>query len=265
MLNLWGDEAVIMIDDRVGSIDLLPLIQSHHTHPRCTSEHLLSGDIAFHGEGPKGPSMVGIERKRIRDMINSIRTGRYSGSQLPTLIEYYDEYFLIIEGEYREGFSGALELRSESNGSWYPLKLSHYPGSQLIQYTELDHFLCTIESHTPVNVRRSSGPSDTVSQIISLYSHRQKLWDKHHSYQALHVPQSMVTIGKASFVRRVAAQLAGIGWEKSGNVSVKFKNVVPDMVNAGPEEWASVPGIGKTLAKRAFDQLRGDFTEKGEI
>jgi hypothetical protein len=33
---------------------------------------------------------------------------------------------------------------------------------------------------------------------------------------------------------------------------------------AGPAEWQTIPGFGKVLAKRAFDQLRGVWKDPGE-
>ena len=57
-----------------------------------------------------------------------------------------------------------------------------------------------------------------------------------------------------NLVRRVAAQLEGIGWEKSAAVATRFATVL-DMVVATEKEWQAVPGVGKTLAARAVQQL----------
>jgi len=143
------------------------------------------------------------------------------------------------------------------------------------RYTELDHFLCTLESHTPVKIRRSFSVHDTVSQIISLFTQHWKWnpekhswlprpYENHHGYEAIHVPQILATIGKAGLVRKVAACLSGIGWERSGEVALKF-NTVEEMVKAGPDEWRTIDGIGKTLAGRVFKQLRGKWNDPGEI
>jgi hypothetical protein len=74
-----------------------------------------------------------------------------------------------------------------------------------------------------------------------------------------------VIIGKAGLVRRMAACLSGVGWEKSAQVALKFQTVY-DMVMAEPEEWKTIkPGFGKILAKRAYDQLRGEYKDPGEL
>lgn len=273
---------MISVDDRIGSIELLPILQTlipslcsaqkfHLTpdsQPSVTSQRLLCGDICFDGQGPKGLSSIGIERKRLGDMLNSMRSGRYSGGQLPAMLSFYDHCYLFIEGLYRCGPTGDLEylqtrahpLANALGGGWCPYRL----GNQVIRYTELDHFISTLQSHTPVRVRTSATDYETCAQIISLYTHYQDPWDSHHAHESIHVPQSMVTIGKAGLVRKWAADLSGIGWQRSGAVAAKFRTGL-ELAQAGPEEWATIPGIGKTLAHRAFDQIRGLFKDKGEL
>lgn len=267
---------MISVDDRIGSIELVPHLQdlapslikpsSNIPIPRITATRLLSGDICFDGIGKDRFTSIGIERKRIRDMMNSIRTGRYAGSQLPDMLGMYHHNYLIIEGYYRCGMSGELEVlatHAESTspnlgGKWIPLTI----GNQTFRYFELDHFISTLETHTPVRVRRTCTDIQTACDILSIYTHHQKPPEDHHAHEAMHQPQTYATIGKAGLVRKVAACLYGIGWERSANVAVKFSTVY-DMVMAGPEEW-KMPGIGKTLAQRAFDQIRGKYKPEGE-
>ena len=283
---------MISVDDRIGSIELIPVLQAlvpaicsakDSIKPQVSSARLMAGDICFDGQGRDKTIGIGIERKRVTDMLASIRSGRYSGHQLPEILDFYDEWYLIIEGQWRCSPSGDLERflifdkdrekwsePSYSNyylenkppfGRWFPVKL----GSQTIRFTELDHFIATIQRFTPVKVLRSNADYDTCAQIISLYTHHQQPYDKHRAHQALHTPQSLATIGKAGFVRRVAAQLSGVGWEKSGQVALKFSSVA-QMCEAGPKEWETIkPGFGKVLAHRAYDQLHGIYKDPGEL
>ena len=259
---------MISVDDRIGSIELIPILQSmapilcsakDAVIPSITSTRLMCGDVCFDGMGQNKTVAVGIERKRLRDMINSIRSGRYSGHQLPEMLDFYDDSYLIIEGLQRCGPRG--ELETYQGRQWTPLVI----GSSTFRYTELDHFICTIERLTNVRVRRTSTDHETCAQIISLYTHYQHPYDKHHSHQAIHRPQSMVTIGKAGLVRKWSADLDGIGWEKSGAVALKFRTGL-EMANAGVGEWASIkPGFGKILSQRVYDQIRGIHKAKGEL
>lgn len=267
---------MIQVDDRIGSIELIPVLQEMAPKlcktvpvPPITSSRLLSGDVCFDGEGPNGmKTIIGIERKRLRDMLNSIRLGRYSGKQLPDMLKYYDETYLIIEGWFRCGITGDLEtlvtkahpLNETIGGRWFPVQL----GNCTIRYTELDHFICTMQTHTRVHVRTAHTEYETSAEILSIYTHHLKPFDKHHAHQSLYTPQTLATIGKAGLVRKVAACLSGVGWERSGDVALKFRNVL-EMCMAVPAEWETIKGIGKTLARRAYDQIRGEWHDPGEL
>ena len=58
-----------------------------------------------------------------------------------------------------------------------------------------------------------------------------------------------------SLLRRVAKELPGIGWERSLLVESHWKSI-RDMVNATPEEWTQIDGIGKGISKRIDEVLR---------
>src|ERR1700685_3075549 len=107
---------MIYIDDRVGSIELLPTFQSHRNRPQCSSSRLIAGDMCFSGQGAMGNCMIGVERKRLKDMLNSIRSGRFSGEQLPKLIEHYEYSYLIVEGIWRCNWDNGLLEDMWGNG-----------------------------------------------------------------------------------------------------------------------------------------------------
>jgi ERCC4-type nuclease len=56
---------------------------------------------------------------------------------------------------------------------------------------------------------------------------------------------------------KVAAQLPLVGWKKAGYVAKRFKSVQA-MMEASEKEWREVEGIGKVLAKRIYEGLRGE-------
>jgi ERCC4-type nuclease len=243
------------------------------TVPRVTSARLIGGDVCFDGLGANGKRLsVGIERKRLHpknsDIISSIRTGRYAGHQLPEMNDLYDDCYLIVEGYGRCGEDGALEALVTNardtgpnlGGHWMAVTL----GNSVIRYTELEHWINTLTRCTKVHVYKSSTPWETAAQILSLYTHYQKPLEDHHGHEQLHVPQTTATIGKASFVRRVAAQLTGIGWDKSAQIDLAF-NSVAQMCEAGPGDWSRLKGIGKVLANRIVDQLHGRYSDPGEL
>ena len=260
---------MIYIDDRAGSGTLLSLFQSHRTRPAVTLRRLPAADFCFSGHGPKGPCLIGVERKTIRDMLQSIRTGRFSGEQLPKLLDHYEFAFLTVEGRVRINTANGF-LEEPWGKGWTQLKLGQSPFLGL----ELDSFLTTIEVRTPIHIHCTRNEAETVEDTLSLHHYFAKPWDKHHAHVALHLPPETATIGKAGTVRRIAYCLGGVGWDRSAAAAQSFKMVAhplcgsdqcpvpPDegvMVRAEPKDWSKLNGFGKVLSKRVWQELHGQF------
>lgn len=204
--------------------------------------------------------MVGIERKRTRDMLNSIRSGRFSGEQLPKLLEQYEHSYLILEGTWRTNWvTGHLE--EPCGGGWSPVRLNRL--GDAFTGLELRGFLNTISVMTPVTVLYSFDDKDTVDQVVGLERYFSKPWDKHHGHVALHTSPERVLLGKAGTVRRVAAALNGVGWEKSSVVAEAFVSV-ESMVGASVKDWMKLPGFGKKLSNKVWGELHGEYGDKGD-
>lgn len=265
---------MIHIDDRTGSAELWPLFQLHRlgrgnqlgeSGVPSTLARLPSADFCFTGNGPKGPVMVGIERKSIRhrrrddnrqfrDVVSSITTGRLSGEQVPKLLEYYEFAYIIVEGIIRTNpHSGVLEERAR--GTWETV----LSGNQPFMASRLWNTLESITWNAPIRIIHTSSQEQTVEEVYRLHQYfNAKEWERHHGHIGIHVSPESVSLTKASTVRRVAYALAGVGWEKSAAVDARFKSVA-DMVEAGPMEWAKLDGFGKVLSKRVVEELHGIF------
>jgi ERCC4-type nuclease len=257
---------MILIDDREGSAlpgnqrgtlgtsseDLLRIIQSHRTRPQAKIERLPAGDFCFTGEGPGGPCLIGVEHKSLKGILSDIRQGRLSGEQLPKLVSHYEFPFIILEGRFRTNWeSGYLE--EKFGNRWMPTVL----GTSQFYGLELDGYLTTLSLKTNVTILITSSPFHTCESLLSLYHYFSKPWDKHHSHLALHNPAPMATLGKASTVRRVAFCLQGVGWDKSGAMATHFHSVA-SMCEAQPKDFSKLPGFGKVLSQRVFDELHGN-------
>src|SRR3990167_2655277 len=81
------------IDPRAGSSKLIERFPGE-----CEEMMLPAGDIAFFGNGPDGDWWIGIEYKQIEDVVCCIKSGRFTGTQLPEMMRTYDASFLLIEG-----------------------------------------------------------------------------------------------------------------------------------------------------------------------
>src|SRR5438067_1940584 len=109
---------MILIDDRAGSANLVPLLPPDITR----KVRLDSGDVAFFGFGPEGPYTypIGIEYKTAQEALQCMQSGRLTGIQLPKMAALYKRVYVIVEGRYREGPDGALQFQAWSSGqlSW---------------------------------------------------------------------------------------------------------------------------------------------------
>jgi len=248
---------VVSVDRRTGSIDVEPILRERlHMHTRI--EELASADFCFEGNTNQGLGMIGVERKRVKDLLGSMRSGRLVGEQLPKMFEHYDFSYLIVEGVTRANpVSGTLEecvSNGKSNVWWRPVLL----GNSRFQWQDLNHFLSTLE-HSRLIIRQSDDPYQTACHIKSLYSwYRNKEWSGHKSLKQLYTcPMPTITLeDKEAIVRRVAKEFAGIGVEKSLSVATRFRTVW-DMARAGTAEWMSIPGIGEGIARKVFAEIRG--------
>jgi len=242
---------MITIDPREGSIELQPLLASMNVPTQVQT--LSFGDFAFEGKGPKGPCYVGIERKRTRDILSCIHSGRFSGHQLPGMLALYDFPWLIIEGIYQSNPETGL-LEEPYRGGWRTVRV----GTTEFMHRQLENFLTTLELRA-IRWRHTSSPRDTCQSILNLYHYFvDKEWSGHHAHLHFHnAPDPTGIVTMPSLIRRVAKEFNGIGWERSKAVANRFHSVL-DMVNAPVSEWAKLPGIGTGIANKVVKEVRGE-------
>lgn len=243
------EEAIIFIDQRRGSAELAPLIND------SVLVQLEYGDCFWIGNGPNGDVDIGVERKTVGDLINSISTGRLSGHQIPGLTSRYYRSYLIIEGRTRENAcTGELEV--EVRGKWTTLDR----GGRRFSWKGMWAYLTTIETMTGITIRETENIRHTASLIKALHDWWQKPWDKHTGHLLMYKPRDRTAamgMGKPSLVRRVAAELPAIGWVRSRDVEKKFKTI-KSMVDATVDDWRSIPGIGAVTAKTVVEAIHGE-------
>lgn len=251
---------MILLDDRVGAIELLPYFRPYGDL-RVESTRLEFGDACWPGQGPDGECMVGLERKRISDLVQSIRSHRLAGHQLPGLCTTYAYVYLLVEGIYRPGPHGELE---ESCGKgWRSLGVS---------YLEIHQHLSTLEQLGSIVVRRSAYPNESAAIIAGLYKWWAKPWTAHRSHKQIYCPTpANLQSRKVGFISpeetirrkygdpavlvwRMAAQLPGLD-TKAEAVAEYFRRPSA-MFAATVVEWQQIKGIGKHLATRYVEAFR---------
>src|ERR1035437_8002080 len=127
---------MILVDLRIGSKYLLAPLKAAGFEAQLVE--LEFGDIAFEGKGPNGTTLnIGVELKVLGDLVNSLRTGRLAGHQLPGLLKTYDYAWLLVEGEWRANAAGQVTTQKRRR-LWTGI-----PGK--MSASELDKQLLTLE------------------------------------------------------------------------------------------------------------------------
>jgi len=235
---------VIYVDRRTGSAELYTPLQARRVPVELTT--LEFGDVAFVGHGPQGDILVGVERKRITDLVQSMTSGRLSGHQLPGLVEAYAHRWIVVEGTYRENKHGHLEYPI-GRGRWETARLS---------YAAVESYLLTLTMRAGVHVQRTYNLEDTAGWLDYLWRWwTKKEWAEHRSHLSSYDPADPGIWSRPTLVHRVAAQLPGIGDEKAAAVAKHFHSVA-ELVAASEAAWRQIPGVGKVIAQRAVAALR---------
>jgi ERCC4-type nuclease len=248
----------ISLDYRTGSKELAPLFVQYGIQVQVKA--LEFGDLAWEGNGPKGRCSIVVERKRIEDLIQSMESHRLSGHQLPGMAEAYDYCYLLVEGIWRPGPQGEMQIGHGSfeadrfGGRWMPCR-------SRLQHRSIDNYLATLELHAGVIYRRTLSPQETVAVIVDLYRWwNEKQWAAHSSHLGVYAPASPSTKGRFSLVRRKVSvaekmimQLPELD-AKARRVAEHF-GTAKVMANATEAEWVAIKGVGKVTARKAVEAL----------
>lgn len=243
--------STILLDNRAGSKELAPLLPKAKT--KLT--RLEYGDIMFLGHGPDGPVAIGIEHKTVGDVVDCMFSGRFAAHQLPGLRDSYHYSYLMVEGRVRAGKDGLLWWFHETKKKW----IQPYGGNlrRPVSLEAWDQWLNTMVIQGGITVKHTEGKKQSAQCIKSLSRWWGKEWHRHQSLKVFNEAQRVTTpLTKVSTRRLMAAQLPGIGWEKSAAIAKHFPSVL-HMCLATPKEWQAIPGIGAKLAAQITKELQG--------
>ena len=241
---------MILVDRRVGSRELLPLMPKG----LAAEVELEFGDAMLVGNGPDGGVTVGIERKTVPDLLNSLESGRLVGHQLPGLVAAYNIVYLLIEGMYRPDVQGGLSRLVVRDGGWAQWQ-SASPSGKGWMYRDFVQRLLTLEARGGMRLHNTTDIHDTVAWLVALHRWWERPWDEHRSHECIYEPQA-VSYKPVSTLRRVANALPGVGLDKSVAVERHFKSI-RQLACADEREWQKVPGIGKKLSSNLVKELTG--------
>lgn len=219
---------MILVDYREGSKDLIKPLQKRGLP--VTEADLDAGDLAFVGRGEGGtPVSIGIEHKKVADLVQSIRTERLQGHQLGKMRAEYFMSYLFIEGELLYDERGRL-LRRSRHG-----RPKVMPGSMGIG--ELLKRVYVLQLCGGLHPWWSATQRDTVLALEMLY----RVWtdtdlDKHKSHIAVYQPPPPVPISQ---LRQTLCSLPGVKVAVSKAAEQTFGSIRA-AVNAPVKAWAAL-------------------------
>lgn len=253
---------LIYVDPRAGSNKLLERFKGE-----SESMMLEAGDIAFWGNGPDGPQTwwIGIEYKQLEDVVGCIKSGRFTGTQLPAMMRLYDISYLLVEGIARpDNVSG---------------QLVRYRGRSVygvgIRYSAFDNWLTSVAVFSalagkPCTVKSAATEFETIQMIRDAYNLWQKPFDEHNAISrpdltkveriSYDLEVIKVEPGDPDYpqylLRKQLMQIKGISWDQAGRFAAQFKTMATAL-GVGQREWEDFEGVGKTLAKRIYESMHG--------
>lgn len=195
------------------------------------------GDIAFDGLGNGGKTVtVGIEFKKLEELIGSLRSERIQGHQAPGMQDY-DFRWLMIEGEVHYDKQGRL-LKRVGKHDFIPLKGGMGIG-------ELKKRVLGLHLHWGLNPIWSRNRRESLMEIQVLYrTWTDKPMDEHTSHLGIYQPAAILPV--SPFRQAVSGPLfPGISLRKSLAVEKAFSGSLRKAANASAETWAKIAVIDK--------------------
>ncbi len=255
---------MILVDTRAGSEELIkPLGKLGLPVEEAQLDY---GDIAFLGRGVGGKQVfIGVEHKKVPDLVQSLTSGRLQGHQLPGMLTMYDRSWLCVEGEWVADPAGSIHTW-QARGKRRRLKGA--PPAM-----ELEKRLLCLETRGGFRVRHCPARQDTLRFLFALYRYwTDKDLDEHKSHLALHAPDLDESLREpVSDFRHTVARFPGIGFVRSQAVEDTFYDKEKGegswrkLMAASQEDWASIYTVddkgktrklGDSTARKIMEFLR---------
>lgn len=243
---------LILVDERVGSRELLSRIRALGTDAELAGK--LDADFQFMGNGEDGAVLIGLERKTITDLFDSMRSGRLAGHQVGTMMRTYDVLYLIVEGYWRRGRgTGVVEVR---NGEWRAARGN-------VRYSEVMRFLASLRELGNIRTWRTADEEETSAYIVEEYAWWQKEWSAHRTAQTIYSADTGQPKGRrthmfrheASLVEKWLVQLPGVA-DRAGELARHFSSA-RDLADADEDRWCEIKGlrIGRKTAAKIVEAI----------
>lgn len=205
---------MIYVDDRAGSNELIEPLLALDFPVEVT--RLDFGDLAFMGRGVEGaPTFIGIEHKKLPDLVQSLMSDRLAGHQLPGMLGLYDRSYLVIEGEWDVDGAGRVVVPHKfRRASMSPMK--GCPPASVLEQRVL-----TLATRGGLTVRWTRHQRESVRFLAGLY----RFWtdhdlDQHKSHLAIHAPDLDPKLKEdvSDFRKGLNGAVPGLGLERTAAI-----------------------------------------------
>lgn len=252
-----GSVAPLLVDSRAGSKELVrPLRDLGLPVDETTLEF---GDLCFVGRGEGGaPLLIGVEHKKLNDLVQSLTTGRLAGHQLPGMLTHYDRPYLCIEGDWSADEHGRTTMW-KGKGTRRPVK-----GAPLA--VSLEQRILTLEARGGLRIRNCPTRRDTLRFIVALY----RWWtdadlDDHKSHMAIYAPDfdtGMFKNQPSDFRKALTALLPGVSMAVSKAVEEAVAHIpsvrerLREVLTWEVSEWADLLTVSDKGKARRLGESR---------
>lgn len=195
--------------------------------------------------------MVGVELKTSRDIINSLRSGRLHGHQVPGLVQMYEgRAWLLTEGIWREGRNGDWEVYL---GSWQTFSA----GSRTIEMKNIEAWILSTVTFGGLMYWHCPLQTDTARFIAALdHLWCDKMYDQHKTYDVIYrKPPDRATFTEPSDFVKMVSVIDKVGWEKARAIETHFGGDFDALMAASAKDLQTVEGVGKTIAENVLTTL----------
>jgi ERCC4-type nuclease len=247
---------VVIVDERGGSAGIegakrrLAALRNRG----CDADlgHLDFGDYAIAGNGPDGETvMIGVELKTTKDILNSLRSNRLVGHQVPGMVQMYEgRAWLLTEGIWRESKCGDWEVYL---GSWQTFSA----GNRTIKMTDIESWILSTVTFGGLMYWHAALPADTARFIRDLdHLWCDKQYDEHKTYDVVYrKPPDRVSFTEPSDFVKMVSCIDKVGYEKARALEGHFGGDFDALMSATAKDLQSVDGIGKTIAENVLRTL----------
>lgn len=244
---------MILVDSSTGSRELLPQLLKTGAPATLWDIKNEGADFAFLGNGPEGEVMVGIERKTISDLTDSIYKGRLGGLQVYKMVDTYQVRVVVVEGEWRVNKMGEIVRPWAGGKAAYNRNGMHQPS-----YSQVYGFLLTLANQAGFQLWRTQSTLETAWTVAESYRWWKKPWSEHKSLQVFPpVPWDFKMWDRPSkFRQQIQLMHESLGWKRTKYIEDHFKKLGP-LVRASEDEWDRIAAPkGQKVGKDVVREIR---------